>query len=102
MHMLLQAASTADAGQTQGGEAAVSDDIRAEWRMRAGSALDDLKLDKADQYDELNIQVPSSHLPTKLKAVLSMCKGSGCTLLHRAMYTLHCYCILGSLRTGPQ
>lgn len=69
--MLLQAASTADAGQPQGGEAAVSDDIRAEWRMRAGSALDDLKLDKADQYDELNIQVQSTHLPAKLQ-VLSM------------------------------
>ena len=44
-------------GQTQVNDAAVSDDIRAEWRARAGSALDDLRADKAERFDALNIQV---------------------------------------------
>lgn len=68
--VLLQAASAADVGQTQGSNAAVSDDIQAEWRMRAGSALDDLKADKAEQYDELNIQV--SHPSGPRRQVASM------------------------------
>lgn len=54
---MLQAKEKADAGQTQGEAPAVSEDIQADWRMRAGSALDDLRAEKHEQYDRLNIQV---------------------------------------------
>ena len=64
----MQAAAEGDRGQTQGREAAVSDDIIADWRMRAGSALDDLRLDKKEQFDALNIQVDQHVLSACSKA----------------------------------
>lgn len=59
----IQAAAEAGKGQPQGGEAAMSDDIMADWRMRAGSALDDLRPDKKQQFDALNIQVDQQLSP---------------------------------------
>lgn len=53
----MQAKEKADASQGEGGAKGQSDDIEAAWRMRAGSALDDLRLEKQEQYDSLNIQV---------------------------------------------
>jgi hypothetical protein len=52
----LQAKERADAGQCEGQTAGISDDMQAEWRTRAGSALDDLRAEKQEQYDSLNIQ----------------------------------------------
>ena len=52
---LLQAKEQAGSGQTVG----MSDDLQAEWRIRAGSALDDLRAQPAEHYDSLNIQVPA-------------------------------------------
>lgn len=51
----MQAKEKADA--SQGGVEGQSSDIQAAWRMRAGSALDDLRLEKQEKYDSLNIQV---------------------------------------------
>ena len=53
----MQAKGRADVGHTQGATSGMSNDIQAEWRSRAGSALDDLRLEKQEQYDSLNIQV---------------------------------------------
>lgn len=50
-----QAKKAADA--KQGGHEGQNSDIQASWRMRAGSALDDLRPQKQEQYDSLNIQV---------------------------------------------
>ena len=55
----VQAKEKADASQGEGGPEGQSSDIQAAWRMRAGSALDDLRLEKQEQYDSLNIQVDS-------------------------------------------
>ncbi|KAL3150267.1 hypothetical protein ABBQ32_000119 [Trebouxia sp. C0010 RCD-2024] len=51
-----QAKKAADA--KQGGHEGQNSDIQASWRMRAGSALDDLRPQKQEQYDSLNIQDP--------------------------------------------
>lgn len=51
----LQAKEAADAKQDA--DEAQNSDIQASWRMRAGSALDDLRPQKQEQYDSLNIQV---------------------------------------------
>ena len=53
----VQAKEKADAGQRQRDTEGVNADIQAEWRMRAGSALDALRAQKHEQYDSLNIQV---------------------------------------------
>ncbi|KAL0053658.1 hypothetical protein WJX82_009019 [Trebouxia sp. C0006] len=53
-----QAKERADAGQHEGQTAGISDDMQAEWRTRAGSALDDLRAEKQEHYDSLNIQDP--------------------------------------------
>ena len=53
----MQAKEKADASEAEGGVSGQRDDIEAAWRMRAGSALDDLRLEKEEQYDCLNIQV---------------------------------------------
>lgn len=58
---MVQAKERADAGQTQGQASGISNDMQAEWRMRAGSALDDLRLKKQEQYENLNIQVSWPH-----------------------------------------
>lgn len=55
----MQAKEKADASQGEGGGRGQSNDIEAAWRMRAGSALDDLRPEKQEQYDSLNIQVSS-------------------------------------------
>ena len=53
----VQAKEKADGSQGEGVAKGQSDDIQAAWRMRAGSALDDLRLEKQEPYDSLNIQV---------------------------------------------
>ncbi|DBA86886.1 TPA: hypothetical protein ACH3X2_005346 [Trebouxia sp. C0005] len=53
-----QAKERADAGQSEGLTAGISADMQAEWRTRAGSALDDLRAEKQEHYDSLNIQDP--------------------------------------------
>lgn len=58
VHVARQAKERADAGQSEGPTAGISDDMQAEWRTRAGSALDDLRAEKQEQYDSLNIQDP--------------------------------------------
>lgn len=54
---MLQAKAKASGQQAESQSAGVSDDMQAGWRMRAGSALEDLTAQKAEQYDSLNIQV---------------------------------------------
>ena len=67
---LLQAKEQADSGQTQGHNAGMSDDLQAEWRMRAGSALDDLRAQPTEHYDSLNIQVPASDVSVVCDSLL--------------------------------
>lgn len=55
----MQAKEKADASEGEGGAKGQRDDMEAAWRMRAGSALDDLRPEKQEQYDRLNIQVSS-------------------------------------------
>ena len=56
----LQAKEEADA--KRGGDKGQNSDIQASWRMRAGSALEDLRPQKQEQYDRLNIQVGTTLL----------------------------------------
>lgn len=60
-----QAKGRADADQTQAQAAGVNDDMQAGWRMRAGSALDDLRAEKQEQFDSLNIQVSCRGAPAR-------------------------------------
>ena len=72
---MLQAKEQADSGQTQGHNAGMSDDLQAEWRMRAGSALDDLRAQPTEHYDSLNIQVPASDVSVVCDSLLCIPAG---------------------------